>query len=185
MGQSAGCSQADMVWDSAYYHTCRAAACIQGLFPTVVVLCFSVARFLVYFSLCEETSKDTVCRVITEYNIADYSTKGVTFYLLFSVAGLIFCVINSVINLLLFYNQSKGILGSWFTWTFLCAIGQFVWSFQQVWSLVLGFRGILWCYEPHLQDVSLFLLIFCCFFIWCAPLQAMQRWVPRSESGRK
>jgi len=104
---------------------------LQIVFPTVVVLCFSVARFLVYFSLCEETSKDTVCRVITEYNIADYSTKGVTFYLLFSVAGLIFCVINSVINLLLFCNQSKGILGSWFTWTILCALGQFVWSFQQ------------------------------------------------------
>ena len=36
-----------------------------------------------------------------------FPTIAVTFYLLFSVAGLIFCVINSVINLLLFYNQSK------------------------------------------------------------------------------
>ena len=36
-----------------------------------------------------------------------FPTIAVTFYLLFSVAGLIFCVINSVINLLLFNNQSK------------------------------------------------------------------------------
>ena len=30
-----------------------------------------------------------------------------TFYLLFAVAGLIFCVVNGVINLLLFFNQTK------------------------------------------------------------------------------
>jgi len=120
----------------------------------------------VYFSLCEETSKDTVCRVITEYNIADYSTKGVTFYLLFSVAGLIFCVINSVINLLLFNNQSKGILGSWFTWTFLCAIGQFVWSFQQSISGPLswvsgGYFGVM----SLIYKMSLYLCLFSVAFL--------------------
>ena len=72
----------------------------------------------------------------------------VTFYLLFAVAGIIFCVVNTVINLLLFCNQNKvgnmshvvicfiyipqGILGSWLTWTVLCAIGHLVWSFEQV-----------------------------------------------------
>merc|ERR1712142_344802 len=122
MGQSENCRQAGMTrprlvrWgDTTRYLTCRAAGCIQGVIPSVCVLCFSVARFLVYFSLCEETSKNTVCWIITEYRLTDYSNKRVTFYLLFSVAGLIFCVVNSLINLLLFCNQSKSLSGpvSW------------------------------------------------------------------------
>jgi len=69
---------------------------------------------------------------LEKHDMADYGTKGVTFYLLFAVAGVIFCVVNAIINLLLFCNQGKGVLGSWLTWTILCAVGQVVWSFEKV-----------------------------------------------------
>jgi len=175
MGQSENCRQAGMTrprlvrWgDTTRYLTCRAAGCIQGVIPSVCVLCFSVARFLVYFSLCEETSKNTVCWIITEYRLTDYSNKGVTFYLLFSVAGLIFCVVNSLINLLLFCNQSKGILGSWFTWVFLCSVGHIVWSFQQSLSgpvswLSGGYPGVL----SLLYQVSLICCSASVAFVFC------------------
>merc|ERR1719348_1214638 len=161
--------------DTTRYLTCRAAGCIQGVIPSVCVLCFSVARFLVYFSLCEETSKNTVCWIITEYRLTDYSNKGVTFYLVFSVAGLIFCVVNSLINLLLFCNQSKGILGSWFTWVFLCSVGHIVWSFQQSLSgpvswLSGGYPGVLSVY----LGISLFCWTHCLVFstepVWASVL---------------
>ena len=72
----------------------------------------------------------------------------VTYHLIFAITGLVFCGLNSVINIVFYNIQSKVkhnecntvflktifqmMLGSWLTWTILCAAGHFVVSFEQV-----------------------------------------------------
>ena len=72
----------------------------------------------------------------------------VTYHLIFAITGLVFCGLNSVINMVFYNIQSKVkhnecntvflktifqmMLGSWLTWTILCAAGHFVVSFEQV-----------------------------------------------------
>ena len=76
----------------------------------------------------------------------DVSLNLVTYHLIFAIAGLVFCCLNSAINIVFYFVQSKVkqnnvnyyktifqmMLGSWLTWTFLCAAGYFVVSFEQV-----------------------------------------------------
>jgi len=84
----------------------------------------------------------------------------VTYHLIFAITGLVFCGLNSVINIVFYNIQSKVkhnecntvflktifqmMLGSWLTWTILCAAGHFVVSFEQnILGPLAWFRGDL------------------------------------------
>jgi len=44
---------------------------------------------------------------------------------------MVFCFINTALNIVFYYIQSKVVIGSWLTWTFLCSIGHIIISFEQ------------------------------------------------------
>jgi len=108
------------------YLVCRSSSILLGLVPTMCVLVSSVLRLLVYSGAC-----DTEKPIIMACSALRSTHEGVTYHLIFAITGLVFCCLNSAINIMFYFVQSKMMLGSWLTWTFLCAAGHFVVSFEQ------------------------------------------------------
>lgn len=107
------------------YVTCRISSCILGLIPTVTVMMISVIRLMVYSGI----DVSLICHLPTKcYWIG---SEGVTFHLIIAIAGMVFCTINTAINIIFFCIQSKVVLWSWITWTFLGIVGHIIVSFEQ------------------------------------------------------
>ena len=129
--------------------------------PSLCVLVSSVMRLLVYAGTCDTKDLNMVCRALKSTHeggemrhrkqpelLPCVCLNLVTYHLIFAITGLVFCGLNSVINIVFYNFQSKVkhnecntvslktifqmMLGSWLTWTILCAAGHFVVSFEQV-----------------------------------------------------
>lgn len=106
--------------------------------PSLCVLVSSVMRLMVYAGTCDTKDLNMVCKALKSTH------EGVTYHLIFAIAGLVFCGLNSVINIVFYNIQSKMMLGSWLTWTILCVAGHFVVSFEQnILGPLAWFRGDL------------------------------------------
>lgn len=140
------------------YLVCRCSSILLGLVPTLCVLVSSVLRLLVYAGTCdtEEPSMVMVCTALKSTH------EGVTYHLIFAIAGLVFCCLNSAINIVFYFVQSKMMLGSWLTWTFLCAAGHFVVSFEQ------NIVGPMAWFQGDLIGVLSFLYQSCLIVCWAA-----------------
>ena len=125
--------------------------------PSLCVLVSSVMRLMVYAGTCDTKDLNMVCKALKSTHEGGEMTdtqnlfmllNSVTYHLIFAIAGLVFCGLNSVINIVFYNIQSKVrhnefstvslktifqmMLGSWLTWTILCVAGHFVVSFEQV-----------------------------------------------------
>jgi len=110
---------------------CRVCSFILGLVPTISVLIFSLLRLMVYCGVCEKEDSYEKGDYFCEFTGHWVGSEGVTFHLIFIVFGMVFCFINTALNIVFYYIQSKVVIGSWLTWTFLCSIGHIIISFEQ------------------------------------------------------
>jgi len=110
---------------------CRVCSFILGLVPTISVLIFSLLRLMVYCGVCDKEDSYEKGDYFCEFTGHWVGSEGVTFHLIFIVFGMVFCFINTALNIVFYYIQSKVVIGSWLTWTFLCSIGHIIISFEQ------------------------------------------------------
>ena len=114
-----------IISSTAFCSICESLQCIPWLqhvslqVPTVCVLVSSVLRLLVYTGMCDMEELDTLpCSILKSTHEGGNSQIirvdnnhlkkiPVTYHLIFAITGVVFCCLNSVINISFYCVQSK------------------------------------------------------------------------------
>ena len=73
--------------------------------PTLCVLVSSVLRLLEYAGTCDTEEPSMVCTALKSTH--EGGVTAVTYHLIFAITGLVFCCLNSAINIVFYFVQSK------------------------------------------------------------------------------